>query len=238
MDKPDLKTAAESVLRELPAVVGAFVQPDAFGRPREIHLLINAGIRPRDFAEHVKEVLEERLRVPIDQRIISIAQIAAVPQPAAAGPSAIEAPAVVERVRLEQIESATAAGRITVRARLVVNGESYEGEATELESDGGRSRAAAAAVLAAINGIAGSTGRFSLDFATSVVALDAQYVLVSATVASVRLGRRTERVVGAHPVEDQSENAAALAALKAVNRVLQFVLHEGTERERPPRFTR
>jgi hypothetical protein len=34
MDSEGTKTTAETVLRELPGVVGAFVQPDAFGNPR------------------------------------------------------------------------------------------------------------------------------------------------------------------------------------------------------------
>ncbi len=236
MEKQDLKAAAESVLRDEPAVVGVFVQPDAFGRPREIHLLIGPGPRPREFAAHVKSLLEDRLRIPIDQRIISIAQIDEAQEttlPAGTGTAA-----VAERVRLEHVETSSAGGRITVRTRLMLDTEGYEGEATELESEAGRSRAAAGAVLAAINRMTGAAVRFSLEFATPVVAHDTNYVLVAATVASLRLGRRSERVVGAHPLEDGSESAAALATLKAVNRILWFVLNGRVERARAPRFTR
>ncbi len=75
------KARAEAILRELPSVVDAFVREDVYGDPREVHLLIRPGPEPRDLATDVRELLEERLGVPVDQRIISIAQLrVAVPE--------------------------------------------------------------------------------------------------------------------------------------------------------------
>lgn len=65
---------------------------------------------------------------------------------------------------------------------------------------------------------------FELDFASLVQALDGDYVLVSALGLSAQLGRRPLPLVGAHPVEGDVESAAALATLKAVNRVLSLAL--------------
>ncbi|HSM36758.1 MAG TPA: hypothetical protein VK837_10215 [Longimicrobiales bacterium] len=73
------KSRAEAVLRELPSVVDAFVREDIHGDPREIHVLIGPGPEPRDLATDVRDLLEERLGVPIDQRIISIAQLRVAP---------------------------------------------------------------------------------------------------------------------------------------------------------------
>ncbi|MEN8376744.1 MAG: hypothetical protein ABFS34_15055 [Gemmatimonadota bacterium] len=69
------KDRAEGILRELPSVVDAFVREDVYGDPREVHLLIRSGPEPRDLATDVRDLLEERLGVPVDQRIISIAQL-------------------------------------------------------------------------------------------------------------------------------------------------------------------
>ncbi len=69
------KARAEAILRELPSVVDAFVREDVHGDPREVHLLIQPGPEPRDLASDVRDLLEERLGVPVDQRIISIAQL-------------------------------------------------------------------------------------------------------------------------------------------------------------------
>jgi hypothetical protein len=240
MEQPGLKETAESVLRELPSVVGAFVQPDAFGRPREIHLLIEPGPRPKDFAEQVKSVLENRLRIPIDQRIISIAQLADQPareqvtESGDAKPGS-EAGAVapwLDRVRLVAVDNEVSGTQVTVEVRLSCGSEEAVGQATELDAEGGRARAGAAATLDAANQLAGEEGRFILDFATTVGALGKSYVLVSAVVASRHLGRRSVPVAGAHTVEEGPEAAAALATLKAVNRLLQFV------RGRPARRAR
>lgn len=76
MAKEGMKEAAEAVLRELPSVIGACVREDVNGHPREVHLLVRAGPNPRHLAYDVRDLLEERLGVPIDQRVISIAQLA------------------------------------------------------------------------------------------------------------------------------------------------------------------
>src|SRR3970282_1086623 len=118
MDSNGLKTTAETVLREMPFVVGAFVQPDALGLPREIHLLIRPGPKPREVAQEVKTVLESRLQVPVTQRIIIIAQLAEEPGAAPLEPVPIEhpAPALVAalRLRLEDVQTRVHNGRVTV----------------------------------------------------------------------------------------------------------------------------
>lgn len=69
------KATAEAVLRELPSVLGAFVKEDVHGGPREVHVLIRPGPDAAHLSRDIRELLEERLGVPVDQRVISIAQI-------------------------------------------------------------------------------------------------------------------------------------------------------------------
>src|SRR4051812_878557 len=76
MTRVHTKEAAESLLRELPSVLGAFVREDVNGHPREVHLLVTPGPSVKLLAQDVRELLEERLEIPIDHRIISIAQLA------------------------------------------------------------------------------------------------------------------------------------------------------------------
>src|SRR5512135_3185888 len=91
MDKIRTKEAAEATLRELPSVIGAFVREDIYGHPREVHLLVKPGPNVRHLARDVRDLLEERLQVPVDQRIISIAQVTADPAEPAL-PPALPAP--------------------------------------------------------------------------------------------------------------------------------------------------
>lgn len=82
------KAAAESILRELPSVMGTFVKEDVHGNPREIHLLIRPGPSPRDLSRDIQGLLEERLGIAIDRRVISIAQVAEEGADGMAGPDA------------------------------------------------------------------------------------------------------------------------------------------------------
>lgn len=249
MPRGEIKTAAEAVLRELPSVVGAFVKEDVYGHPREIHLLVRAGPEPRALARDIRDLLEERLGVPIDQRVISIAKLAVASPPPPAAPAratttaaataaaaaapvaaanplppARPAPPADPRLQFLGVETEVRDSRVRVRARLAASGRELSGEAVELEAVNGRARAGAAAALHAVSTAADVHGRFELEDATLVRALDRDYVLVSAFASSPYLGRRPLSLAGAHPVELDVESAAALAALKAVNRVLALML--------------
>lgn len=255
-----MKEAAEAALRELPSVVGAFVKEDVYGHPREIHLLIRPGPDPRYLAHDVRDLLEERLGIPVDQRVISIAQLAAaqtdanaLPEPdpdatepatgardAAAEPAPTGAqpagsppadPAARERprdsdprLRFLGVETQARDARVLVRARLRSGGQELQGEAVELEAASGRARAGAAAALQAISGAANLQGRFELENASVVRVEDREYVLASILASSPYLGRRPLALAGAQPIEVDVESAAALAALKAVNRVVSLML--------------
>lgn len=242
MEQRGTKEAAESVLRELPSVVGAFVREDVHGYPREVHLLIAPGPKPRHFALDVKALLEERLGIPIDQRIISIAQLASPPDIPPAPPAAPVSVQAAEpmrpgrgmagetriRARFVGAVSEVALGRVTVRATLEWGGNEYEGTAVELEAGAGRVRAAALAVLRAANEICGEHGRFELEGVSVLRVLDREYALAATVAASGFLGRRPLALAGAHPVDDDPESAGALAALKSVNRLLGWIARLGT----------
>jgi len=272
MARGEIKEAAEAVLRELPSVVGAFVKEDVYGQPREIHLLVRPGPDPRYLAHDVRELLEERLGIPVDQRVISIAQLAAAdpaavppartarPAESAAAPGpgsgaaatghtgaperpggdlgsgAADVPAAVPgststagadvdpRVRFVGVETQARDARVLVRAKLRSGSRELLGESTELEGLIGRARGGAAAALQAVNGAAELQGRFELENVSVVRVQDRDYVLVSAYASSPYLGRRPLSLAGAHPVELDAESAGALAALKAVNRVVALML--------------
>lgn len=241
MRGPGTKEAAEAILRELPSVVGAFVREDVNGNPREIHLLVLPGQEPRHFARDIRSLLEERLGVGIDQRIISIAQLARDPttEPTREGvvEEAISRDEPVpgpRRIRFVGCDSEVTAGRIMVRVELRDGDDLYSGEASELEAGSGRLRAGAAAALQAASAACAGRARFALDGAAHVHAGDRTYALISCTVTSSTLGRRAVALNGAQQLDDEPETAAALAALKAANRVLGLVRVMGAEEAPQP----
>lgn len=233
------KTAAEAVLRELPSVLGVYVSEDVEGRPREIHLLVRHGPDPAALARDIRNLLEERLGIPIDQRVISIAQLAEeadaptpVPRPEdepADRPGRRRRPVsprpVTGRPIFAGLESSVASGQVRVSVRLDWEGELSEGTAEGVDTQAGRARATATATLrSAMEAAWDGDLNLELDFASIVQALDGEYVLVSVLCMSTRTGRRPLPLVGVHPIESDVESAAALGTLKAVNRVLSLAL--------------
>lgn len=268
MTREGTKAAAEAVLRELPSVIGAYVREDVYGHPREVHLLVRPGPNPRHLAYDVRELLEERLGVPVDQRVISIAQlaegrqpgplladsagiasVAAAPQsedggvqtlaaPAEEPPSATPAAAEQQReprVRFHGISTEAMESRVRIRVTLQLEDEELTGEAFGLDTGPARLRAVAAAALKAVDSTCVGRARFEVEHTSVVRAFERDYVLVNVLASSPYLGRKPIQLVGAQPVEMDAESAAALAALKAVNRILSLILRYPTQgpRARP-----
>lgn len=244
MTRTTTKDAAEAALRELPSVVGAFVREDIFGHPREIHILVTAGPSPRDLARDVRDLLEERLGVPVDQRVISIAQLArppvdALPQhriaelPATDAIKAAAAESPDQRLRLGDIEIEAASGRVTVAVRLTHGQIEHVGWATEVESEGGRLRAGASAALHAVTLAVGDAGRLELEAASITEALGRRYGLVATNASAQRLGRHPLSTFGAHPLDPDPVEAGVYAALKSANRIAALLLRSGQGRRSP-----
>lgn len=236
MKRISTKATAESVLRELPSVLGAFVQEDVNGHPREVHLLVAPGPDPRHLARDVRSLLEERIGVRVDQRVISIAQLAAPldflpqagPEPTPPAPEPPPSPFSEPRLAYLGLESLVRNGRVQVQVRVSWRDKEHVGEGAEVDGGQGRIRAAASAALCAASRACGERIRLELEAASPERALGRDYILVSALAASPLLGRRPLALAGAHPAEDGAEMAAALAALHASNRVLGLALRGTT----------
>lgn len=254
MTREGTKAAAEAVLRELPSVIGAFVREDVHGHPREVHLLVRPGPNPRHLAYDVRELLEERLGMPVDQRVISIAQLAdgrdpgpivaersnaAGPEPALQPAAQPDMPAQAEpepRVRFSGITTEAVDNRVRVRVSLELENDARVGDVIGLDTGPARLRAVAAAALQAVNATCVGRARFEVEHTTLLRAFDREYVIVNVQASSPYLGRRPIALVGAQPVDMDAESAAALATLKAVNRTLALVLRlPGTGGGRPVR---
>jgi hypothetical protein len=232
--KKTMKEAAEAALNELPSVIGAFVREDSHGQPREVHLLVGPTPDVRHLARDVRSYLEERLGVTVDQRVISIAQMvdpteapaataaalspAAAPARSPAGPSP-HAEADDERIIFRSAEARVRDARVEVTVILERDGQEYAGTAEEIESLPGRARASAMATLRALVHAVGGEARLDLESASIVSALDSEFVVATVLATNPR-GRRPLGLVGAHGLDDDDAvTAAALAVLKAVNRL-------------------
>lgn len=226
MERIHTKEAAESVLRELPSVLGAFVREDVTGHPREVHLLVAPGPNVKLLAQDVRDLLEERLGVPVDQRVISIAQLAE--DISELGDTAIEdltePIAPEDRTRFVGVEAEVRQQRVYVTARIQHGPATFDGEGVEMDVGSGRARASVTATLKAVRQAARDQLRLEVDAVSMARAFDRDYVIVSIISGAPRFGRGIMHLTGAQPVEHDVESAAALATLKAINRLLAKVL--------------
>jgi len=226
MPERHTKHEAEAILRELPSVLGAHVREDVNGHPREVHLLVRPGTTPRELARDVRDLLEERLGVPVDQRVISIAQLADPDEQPKPPRRAAKPPPVVEGERLEfmRLESEIAGGRLTIRVVLYRQHDEIVGEAREVDAPGAAARAAARATAAAVSAACGSFLRLDVDVVAVVEAMGRDHVLVDALAASRLFGRAPRRLVASHPAGEDVREAAVLAVLKGCNRAVALAL--------------
>lgn len=244
MTRTSTKDAAEAVLKELPSVVGAFVREDIYGHPREVHILVTAGLNPGHLARDVRDLLEERLGVPVDQRVISIAQLAKAPAEAlpqrhidTLGTRAVAetaAPRPDARLKLVSVHTEAGGGRVNVEVCVALGETEQTGWSSEIESPAGRVRAGAAAALHAVTLALDGVARMELESASVVEAMGRDYGLVSARAAAPMLGRQPLALYGAHPVLPEAVESGVYAALKGVNRIVGLLLRTGA----PPRARR
>jgi hypothetical protein len=115
--------------------------------------------------------------------------------------------------------------------RLEWEGREYVGEAVELAAGSGRVRAGATAALRAATAACAGRARIELEAASLVKAMNREYALVSALASAAALGRQPLLLSGAKPLDELEpvETAAALAALKAANRVIGLIVRLGGE---------
>jgi hypothetical protein len=226
MERVHTKEMAEALLRELPSVLGAFVREDVNGHPREIHLLISPGPSVKLLAQDVRELLEEKLGVAIDYRVISIAQLAEDVVDFGADDLLEEitggAPAE-PRLGFVSVVSEVRSQRVLVRTQLRAGETVHTGEAEELDLANGRVRAGA---IATIRAVTSTLPELRLELAAISItrAFDRDYVLVYVMAGAASFGRNFVGLSGAQPVEHDVETAAALAVLKATNRIVAKLL--------------
>jgi hypothetical protein len=117
---------------------------------------------------------------------------------------------------LEDIAISRSGSRVHCAVRLTRSGETLDGEATELDTEAGRARAAARATLAAAER-AGDNLALGLEGSALLDLFGRRYIAASVEAA---VDRRFATLAGLAPIDParSAEEAACLAALRAIDR--------------------
>lgn len=211
-DRHSLELRAVSELERLPGVAAAAVWLDTAGRMRDARIHVMPGVAPMIIANAASRVLHA-LGLAHDTDQVHLVHVplpdeVQVAQPVSPG----------RHLLLQDFSSSRAGAHVTCRVQLLCGDQSVTGEARELDTPGGRARAAALATLRAAEHT-NSNVALGLEAAviTSIVGRDYAVVAVEASI-----GRRVAELSGLAPIDPARapEECVCIATLSALDRWL------------------
>jgi hypothetical protein len=210
-DLHQLELRAVGELERLPGVAAASVWLDYDGQLRDTRLHIMPGAAPTIIVNAASRVLQA-LSIPFDPRSVRTCPIALPLEVAATLPGQTRSRFLL----LQDLTLTRAGAHITCRIQLARDGTTATGEASELDTSGGRSRASAKATLrAAENATEGLA--LGLEAAVITQMFGRSYAVVS---VEASIGRKVATLSGIVPVDPSRapEEATCLATLRAIDR--------------------
>lgn len=237
---PDVERI-ERLLGSLAGVISARAVTGGGGRLLEIHVLADRSLHPKQVVRNVESALNAALRLNVDRRIISVAQLDSENPPtvptndhptrngdAAADGTAAPAghgPRITAELDRADDDArfvfhgyeATATATRAIACRVTLRdgaGVRHTGEALSVDTPQGRAESGARALFAAL-AAARASDDIALEGVNLLEAHGRAYVLVAAHVIE---GREPTPLVGLAALGRSPELSAILASLQATNR--------------------
>ncbi len=220
-------STAEAAIRGLRDVDDVRIQADGEGI-REIHVVSSSQRPPKQIVRDIQSVLMTRFNRSIDHRVVSVAFTDPAPRPMPPRPielhherrpaESAEAPdATDDRIRFGSVNLFVAGARAQAQVELRWKGATQCGTASGWSTRDGAHRLVASATLAAVQEFVNEEiglGLAEIEF----VKMGRQDVAI---VGLLLLAHRQEKLlVGSCTVEQDAQQAVALATLAALNRVV------------------
>src|SRR5690606_28270334 len=205
----ELRTVGE--LERLPGVAAAsiWLDPDGHLRDARIHLLPGAA---STIVVNASSRVLHALGIPFDPRSIRTTPVGLPDEVATALPTH----GTSRFLLLQDLTLTRSGSHITCRVQLARDSVAATGEASELDTSGGRARAAAKATLRAAEN---ATENLALGLEAAVIQplFGRNYAVVS---VEASIGRRVATLSGIVPVDPSRavEEAVCLATLRAIDR--------------------
>jgi len=232
MESP-LAVRAEAAIRRLRDVDGVSVRAEA-DELTEIHVVTNSRRSPKQIVRDVQAVLRTDLGLPIDHRIVSVAQARTTTPSEASAPLApspapnvrpasadfgevVEAPAVDDRIRYENVNLIITGQRAQAQVELRWKGLPRVGNASGYSARDDAHRLVAQATTLAVQEFLADPVAFSVR---DVAFMDSGGRRVAIVVLSLLAHRHEKVLTGSCTVEQDTPQAVVLATLAALNRIV------------------
>jgi hypothetical protein len=212
-DRHETELRASVEIERLPGVIAAAIWLNSDGQLRNARVHILPGVAPTIIANAAGRVLQA-LDISFDPQRI---RTAALNLPEELHGIVTGPPHGSGRfLLLQDIALSRSGPYVSCRVQLMRNDTPASGEARELDTSGGRARAAAAATLRAAENTADNLA-LGLEAVTITEVFGRSYAIVSVEAA---IGRRVATLSGLVPVEPARapEEAVCLATLRAIDR--------------------
>lgn len=193
-------------LERLPGVVAAAVWLDERGGVAQVRVHTQPGASATILAHTIGRVLEQR-GLTLDPEVLRIVQVAALGE---------HAPPVGRFLVLHDISLTRQGSRVTSHVRLTCGSAIVTGEASELDTESGRARAAAVATLRAAESTREDLA-LGLEQIGILPVFGRRYLVVSVEAAVQRRFAQLSGMVLIDPARSLEE-AASMAALRAIER--------------------
>ncbi|HIS69211.1 MAG TPA: hypothetical protein IAA58_07630 [Candidatus Gallacutalibacter stercoravium] len=197
----------QRLISELPGVLNAMFVVAEDGGVQELHILATTRRSPKQVVRDIQSLMLARYGVPLDHRVISVAQIPD-PENSAQG--------IAGRLVLEGTSLATDKSRAEAKVTLSYREENYQGSATAPSAPPGQLRAMAQATIDAVHLYLHRQDVFQLVEVRRTPLASQNAVLVC---VSYLRGSDPVLLCGCAMEGEDPYRAAVKAVLSAVNRV-------------------
>ncbi|MBM7582760.1 hypothetical protein JOD02_001629 [Caldicoprobacter guelmensis] len=197
----------ETFLNKIPGIISSKIVLNQEGDIIELHILASTERNPKQISRDVQSALMAKYGIPLDHKVISIAQIQDGSRICRVNP----------RLAIKSVSINMEDSRVEARVVLAKDDKAFEGTACGLNFTQGRFRALAEATINAIQQFLGGECMFSV--------MDIQKTAISGKpvciVAISQVSDHTEGfLVGSAPIEHDENKAVVKAVLDALNRKL------------------
>lgn len=203
-------------LERLPGVISAAVWLDAQGTLRDVRITASP-VTPALIVANAASAVLGRHGLPFRPDDIHVDHVRPTQgAPAAPGEAAEPQQAGGRFIVLHELSISRSMGRVTVSTQLSCRGQLFHGEASELDTEPGRIRAAVRATLAAAQRISDGPS-LGLEASAALDVFGRRFVAVSIEATAGRRFTTLNGFVG-FDIQRSAEEAAILATLRAIER--------------------
>jgi hypothetical protein len=197
----------QRLISMLPGVLGVKAVADTEGKLKEIHILAGPERHPKQIVRDVRSAVAAQLRIDLDHRLISIAQLGS-------------AHSVQQRLAVDVIQLRTKGDSFEASVELTLNDNRYVGYAKGVASTQERLRLLADATISAVEQFFGKNMSIYVEDVRWVQLLSGRAII---TVVNIMERQVEQLLAGCAYIKRDEADAVVRATLSAVNRRISCV---------------